>query len=180
MWSSVVEPPQLFPGSSDCLKYRLRAGLITLRSLIQIQPPQPNFRKLAHKPDHAAAPSMGLFWFGPYPDHNRTATRFRSKPKFLPLEITGDFPHSGGMALLPPLEPLLDAKAVAETLGLHPQTILRLARRGLLPGIYCARRWRFRRTDLVQWIERQIPPLPSAPEAPYTSSTTPSESALTG
>lgn len=66
------------------------------------------------------------------------------------------FGHSESMAIsLPPLEPLLDAKAVSRILGIHQKTVAALARRGLLPGIRYARRWHFRRADLILWIERQ-------------------------
>jgi excisionase family DNA binding protein len=54
-------------------------------------------------------------------------------------------------------EPLLDAKAVAQILGIHPQTVLRLARTGKLPGLRYARHWRFRTTDIAKWIDAQIP-----------------------
>ncbi len=53
------------------------------------------------------------------------------------------------------LEPLLDAKAVGRILGLHPHTVLKLARAGLLPGIRYTRHWRFRKADITTWIEAQ-------------------------
>ena len=51
------------------------------------------------------------------------------------------------------LEPLLDAKEVARVLRLHPRTVLRLARAGLLPSVRYARHWRFRTVDIARWLE---------------------------
>lgn len=62
------------------------------------------------------------------------------------------------------LEPLLDAKAVGRILGLHPQTILRYARAGLLPGFRYNRLWRFRKSDITAWIETQAS-VPSPPQS---------------
>jgi len=66
------------------------------------------------------------------------------------------------MDTIPPFEPLLDAKAVAHVLGLHPYTVMRLARKGVLPSIRYARHWRFRRADIAAWIESRAftPPRP--------------------
>ncbi len=62
------------------------------------------------------------------------------------------------------LEPLLDAKDVGQILGLHPQTVLRYARAGVLPGIRYNRLWRFRKSDITAWIETQaaVPPPPQS------------------
>jgi len=58
------------------------------------------------------------------------------------------------------VEPLLDSKTVASILGVHRQTVLRLARSGQLPGIRYARQWRFRRRDIEAWIDMQAAPSP--------------------
>ena len=55
----------------------------------------------------------------------------------------------------PPYEPLLDVKAVAQILGLHPGTVMRLARAGTLPALRYSRHWRFRKEDVSRWIEKQ-------------------------
>ena len=86
------------------------------------------------------------------------------------LEIGHFSGHSGTMATLPPLEPLVDAKAASAMLGIHRKTVLKLARQGLLRGARYARRWHFRRNDLVSWIERHFP---SAPGSATTSTTIP-------
>jgi excisionase family DNA binding protein len=56
----------------------------------------------------------------------------------------------------PPLEQLLDVKAVAQALRVHPQTVSRLVRSGRLPALRYARHWRFRRADVERWIAGQV------------------------
>ncbi|HEY6253137.1 MAG TPA: helix-turn-helix domain-containing protein [Candidatus Angelobacter sp.] len=51
-------------------------------------------------------------------------------------------------------EPLLDAEEAAKLLRIHPQTLLRGARRGEIPAIRVGRLWRFRASILNQWLER--------------------------
>lgn len=69
------------------------------------------------------------------------------------------------MENLPPLEPLLDAESVGRILGLHPGTVLRLARSGRLPALRYARHWHFRPSDITQWLQRQVV-LPTPPSPP--------------
>jgi excisionase family DNA binding protein len=40
-------------------------------------------------------------------------------------------------------------------LKVNPRTIYRLIKTGELPAIRVGRQWRFRRTDLDEWIDRQ-------------------------
>jgi excisionase family DNA binding protein len=50
-------------------------------------------------------------------------------------------------------EPLLsDAEAAKFLGGLHPKTVQRMARRGELPAYRIGRYWRFRVTELSQWL----------------------------
>ena len=60
---------------------------------------------------------------------------------------------------------LLDSRAVARILGLHPGTILRLARAGKLPALKYARHWRFRKEEICAWLSGQVfvPPSPPQP-----------------
>jgi excisionase family DNA binding protein len=57
------------------------------------------------------------------------------------------------------VEPFVDSVAAAEFLGLHPVTVMRLAREGHLPGhaIRRAKRrqWRFRLSELGVWLQRE-------------------------
>lgn len=57
------------------------------------------------------------------------------------------------------LEPYVDSNAAGEFLGLHPVTVMRLAREGHLPGhpVRHAKRrqWRFLLSELSKWLARQ-------------------------
>ena len=49
-------------------------------------------------------------------------------------------------------EPLLDTDEAAALLRIHPKTLQRMARRGEIIGIHIGKLWRFRASDLNQWI----------------------------
>jgi len=49
-------------------------------------------------------------------------------------------------------EPLLNVKQAAELFGVHPATMLRLARRSRIPRIKIGKLWRFRISDLNTWL----------------------------
>jgi excisionase family DNA binding protein len=51
----------------------------------------------------------------------------------------------------------LTTEEVLVYLNTTPRTIYRLIRSGELPAVRIGRQWRFRRTDLDDWIERQRP-----------------------
>jgi excisionase family DNA binding protein len=59
--------------------------------------------------------------------------------------------------------PVLDAKQAAELLGAHVETVRRMARRGDIPSYKMGKDWRFKREELMRWVEthhaRQRPPL---------------------
>jgi excisionase family DNA binding protein len=53
-------------------------------------------------------------------------------------------------------EPLMsDAEAAKFLGGLHPKTVQRMARRGKLPAYRIGRYWRFRASELDQWLRVQ-------------------------
>jgi len=53
-------------------------------------------------------------------------------------------------------EPLLsDAEAAKFLGGLHPKTVQRMARHGQLPSYRIGRYWRFRASELDQWLRVQ-------------------------
>ena len=54
-------------------------------------------------------------------------------------------------------EPLIDAKAAAELLGIHERTVRDKAQAGELPGLRIGTRWRFRESSLDLWIRGQLP-----------------------
>jgi len=50
---------------------------------------------------------------------------------------------------------IMTLQEVAEYLKLSERTIYGYAQRGILPGIKIGSAWRFRKTDLDTWIEKQ-------------------------
>jgi excisionase family DNA binding protein len=52
-------------------------------------------------------------------------------------------------------EPLLDSTQAAKLLQIHPKTLQKLARRGEIHGTHVGKLWRFRTSDLNNWIDRQ-------------------------
>jgi excisionase family DNA binding protein len=55
------------------------------------------------------------------------------------------------------LPAFLSTDEVLTYLKITPRTIYRLIRSGELPAVRIGRQWRFRRTDLDAWVERQRP-----------------------
>ena len=54
-------------------------------------------------------------------------------------------------------EPFLDCTAAAVVLGgLHPKTVERWAREGRIPAYRYFRRWRFRASELEQWMRSHV------------------------
>jgi excisionase family DNA binding protein len=53
------------------------------------------------------------------------------------------------------LTAFLTTEEVLGYLKVNPRTIYRLIRSGELPAIRIGRQWRFRRTDLDEWLDRQ-------------------------
>ncbi len=53
------------------------------------------------------------------------------------------------------LQSCLTTDEVLSYLKVTPRTIYRLIRTGELPALRVGRQWRFRRTDLDAWLERQ-------------------------
>lgn len=54
-------------------------------------------------------------------------------------------------------EPLIDANEVAILLGgLHPKTVLQMARQGKIPGVRIGKFWRFRKSSINQWVQSQM------------------------
>lgn len=53
------------------------------------------------------------------------------------------------------LSSFLTTEEVLGYLKVNPRTIYRLIRSGELPAVRIGRQWRFRRTDLNDWIDRQ-------------------------
>ena len=49
-------------------------------------------------------------------------------------------------------EPLLDSTQAAQLLRIHPKTLQKMARRGEIHGTHVGKLWRFRASDLNDWI----------------------------
>jgi excisionase family DNA binding protein len=56
----------------------------------------------------------------------------------------------------PTWEPLLSPAQVAPGLGIHPKTVVKMARERKLPAIRMGRHWRFRASDLTAWVDEQL------------------------
>jgi DNA binding domain, excisionase family len=52
-------------------------------------------------------------------------------------------------------EPLLDSEQAANLLRIHPKTLQKMARRGEIHGTHVGKLWRFRASDLNEWLVRQ-------------------------
>ena len=52
----------------------------------------------------------------------------------------------------PFFEPFMNADDVASLLDLHPKTVLAMARTGQLPAIRLGKYWRFRASQLEDWV----------------------------
>ena len=50
---------------------------------------------------------------------------------------------------------VLNTQETAAFLGVHVETVRRLARSGALPSFKVGKGWRFRRDALLQWIDEQ-------------------------
>jgi excisionase family DNA binding protein len=62
-------------------------------------------------------------------------------------------------------EPLLSAEQAATLLGgMHPKTLMRLARASEVPAVKIGRYWFFRATSLNEWIEAKCAHRPCLPE----------------
>ena len=60
------------------------------------------------------------------------------------------------------LQAFLTTEEVLGYLKTTPRTVYRLIRDGELPAVRIGRQWRFRRTDLDAWVERQrLFPMPA-------------------
>lgn len=66
----------------------------------------------------------------------------------IPPKSAAEYEHS--------FEPLLDSDEAAALLKIHPKTLQRMARRGDITAIHIGKLWRFRASDLYQWIKTKI------------------------
>ena len=67
--------------------------------------------------------------------------------------------HTRG-AIIVPDEKLMETDDVARYLNVHRKTVINLVERGELRGYRVGRNWRFRKSDVDQYLERQQEPKP--------------------
>jgi excisionase family DNA binding protein len=53
-------------------------------------------------------------------------------------------------------EPLLDTDQAASIMRVHPKTLQRYARQGLIRGFQLGTMWRFRASDIDRWISERL------------------------
>jgi excisionase family DNA binding protein len=53
-------------------------------------------------------------------------------------------------------EPLLDTDEAAAIMRVHPKTLQRYARQGIVRGFQLGSMWRFRASDIDRWIVEQL------------------------
>lgn len=59
-------------------------------------------------------------------------------------------------AVAPVPERLLDSDEAALIMNVHPKTLQKLARKGIVRGIHVGKLWRFRASTIEEWIQRQL------------------------
>ncbi len=53
-------------------------------------------------------------------------------------------------------EPLLDSDQAAAIMRIHPKTLQKLARRGVIRAVQIGKVWRFRASTLEDWIQQKL------------------------
>ena len=53
-------------------------------------------------------------------------------------------------------EPLLDSNQAAAIMRIHPKTLQKMARRGVIRALQIGKVWRFRASVLDEWIEQKL------------------------
>lgn len=53
-------------------------------------------------------------------------------------------------------EPLLDTDEAAAMMRIHPKTLQKLARKGVVRGVHVGKLWRFRASVIEEWIQHQL------------------------
>lgn len=53
-------------------------------------------------------------------------------------------------------EPSVNAARVAELLGVHPKTVIRMAESKAIPAFKLGRYWRFRESAIDEWMNSQL------------------------
>jgi excisionase family DNA binding protein len=59
------------------------------------------------------------------------------------------------------IEPLMDVESAAKALRLHPKTLMRMAREGLIPAFHVGRYWLFRASLIDAWLSEKLQSSPA-------------------
>lgn len=60
------------------------------------------------------------------------------------------------LSSIQPTSGIWNPRQAARYLGIHPRTLTRMARRGEVPSIQIGRLWRFRQSDLDEWLTNKV------------------------
>ena len=62
-------------------------------------------------------------------------------------------------------EPLIDVETAAQLIGLHPKTVMRMARDKHIPAFHLGRYWMFRPSLIDSWLTTQLQSTAANPSA---------------
>jgi excisionase family DNA binding protein len=74
----------------------------------------------------------------------------------VPMADSSRKPVDSEFASIPPFEPLLDSDEAAALLRIHPKTLQKMARTGEIAGVQVGKLWRFRGSELDQWLRSKL------------------------
>jgi len=72
------------------------------------------------------------------------------------MAISSRKPVNSEFASIPSFEPLLDSDEAAALLKIHPKTLQKMARTGEIAGVQVGKLWRFRGSQLDEWLRSKI------------------------
>lgn len=78
------------------------------------------------------------------------------QPSIISDEGGGEGIRKGPGRVTLPSNTLLDSDQAAAIMQIHPKTLQKLARRGVVRGLHIGKLWRFRASDIHEWIDQQI------------------------
>jgi excisionase family DNA binding protein len=89
--------------------------------------------------------------------YSGTASFSKRSPTARSQNVESPPPSTGSSSIAPDstsvFEPLFDSVEAARLIRIHPKTVVRMARRGQINGIRFGKLWRFRLSDLQQYVD---------------------------
>jgi excisionase family DNA binding protein len=76
------------------------------------------------------------------------------KFRFLPEEIMRNAAARSNL-LVPEIREVMDIRQASDYLGISPDTLYKYASEGFVPAFKLGNRWRFKRSRLDEWMDRQ-------------------------